>query len=202
MKKLTTICLLLALGVFPIYAEECPCDGGTTEYQYDCDEAVAGNDSCEPCCNPDAGDPKQISENIDYEKEMSVGPFEIDLPGDCGTITVPELVNVKAEIKGSAEGLANPLEVPIESSVTGTPLAGVGYSLSADGNVKRYVYIDCEGDDCVGPYQGGKPSRLIDFSINFSIQLCSLASWTTPDIFLYRDEKEFAAVEYEICAGI
>lgn len=200
--KLILLLQALSFGALSVFAEDiCNCDGGTTAYKYDCDKDIPGDDSCEPCCNSDAGDPKHITENIDYDKEMTVGPFDIDLPGGCGTITIPELVKVQAKVKGNAEGIANPLEIPITSSISGTPSAGIGYSLSANGNVKRYVYIECVGDDCVGPNEGGSPSHLIDFSISFTVKLCSLANWTTPDIFLYRDEKDYDPVEYEVCGG-
>jgi hypothetical protein len=125
MKSEKRILLLSAflLGAANIYAE-CECDGGTTDYAYDCDSSIPGNDSCEPCCNTDAGDPKFIDEKIDYNESVSVGP-----------------------------------------------------------------------------YDGGRPAYAIDFSINFTVELCSRVDWTTRDFDAAKILRVLEPVTYEICSG-
>lgn len=98
-KLLVILSILCYVGIYGLRAEEeeCPCDGGTAPYQYDCDDD-GKLDSCEPCdssCGEDgvpSNPTKECCGNEEYDPNHSststLGEIDISALADIWNETL------------------------------------------------------------------------------------------------------------------
>jgi hypothetical protein len=101
MKKLKLILLFQSFlfGVLTVYAEDCPCDGGTTEYTYDCD-----NDGVNDACDSSECDGCDCDEDGVYAlSECTLDTDDDGVDDDCISCS-----NVTIEFRQGEQGTGAP----------------------------------------------------------------------------------------------